>query len=75
MTLKDLKNGAKLPTPIYVSKPYVLLAPKNKENAGMVLAADISYRLKKLSSYFDDCEVNIRKYDLYLNDNTKISLE
>ena len=73
ITLKDFKNGATLPAPIYLAKPYVLKAPSNKSNAGMVLDADIADKIKNLCAYFDNCVVDIRRYDLYLNDNTKIA--
>jgi hypothetical protein len=71
-TLRDFKNGATLPAPIYKEKPYVVLAPKNKANAGMVLDADVAENIKTLSEYFDDCVVDIRRYDLYMNDNTRV---
>lgn len=66
-TLKDIKNGAILPNPIYVKNPYVVL---NKE--GMVLSSGTLTEINNFDSYFDNCEVDVRMHDLYLNDNTKI---
>lgn len=72
ITLKDFKNGAKLPNPIYVALPYVLVSD-NGHGGEMVLHADDADGMKKLGSYFDNVKIEIRQYDLYLNNNTKIS--
>ncbi len=66
-TLFDVKNGKGLPSPIYKFKPYVVLS-----SAGIVLSAGDLDHLKLLCPYFDEFKVQIRQYDLYLNDNTKI---
>ena len=65
-TLKQIKDGAQLDTPIYVKNPFVVLS-----NEGMVLGCGTLEEVKAFSPYFDDCRVDVRKYDLYLNDNTK----
>lgn len=70
MKLKDLKNGAVPPAPVYKSKPYVVLSLEN-----VVLATGSLTNLKRLSSYFDDFVVEARKDDLHLNDNTKLVTE
>jgi hypothetical protein len=72
VTLKQVKNGAKIDEPVYVSKPYVILAEASKANAGMILAADTLEGLKLLSDYYDGCPVKVRQFDLYLNDNTRL---
>ena len=72
LTLKDFKNGSTLPAPIYVSQPYVLLSD-NGHGGKMVLHAGDAKEMKQLSSYYDDVKIDIRKYDLYLNDNTKVA--
>jgi hypothetical protein len=69
--LKDFKNGSKLPAPIYVVKPYVLLND-NGNGGEMVLATGNADEMKLLSSYYDDIKIDIRRYDLHANDNTKV---
>ena len=67
----DVKNGATLPAPIYKVKPYVIL---NSDN--VVLSAGtldyLMYDCHLSGSYYDDCVIDIRRYDLAYNDNTKI---
>lgn len=71
MKLKEFTNKSQLPNPIYKIKPYVVL---NKD--GMILSAGTFQEVKNLlvvwGDYYADCRVNIRQYDLYMNDNTKI---
>lgn len=70
-TLFDLKKGANLPDePIYVSEPYVVLSKDE-----VILSAGTLEQIKSLWDYYDDCKVDIRRYDLYLSDNTKINEE
>lgn len=59
-TVKEMK-------PIYKEKPYVILSKEN-----VVLHAGTFESCLNQSSYYDDCRIEPRKYDLYLNDNTKI---
>ena len=66
-TLKQIKSGETLENPIYKKLPYVVLS-----NSGMVLSSGTLEEMKNLDSYFNDCEVDIRKHDLHLNDNSKI---
>lgn len=66
-TLKQVKDGAKLPTALYVAKPYIVLSKEN-----VVLAAGDENYLKALSSYFDELPVEVRKHDLHMNDNTRL---
>lgn len=66
-TLEQVKSGASLPQSIYNSKPYILLSKET-----VVLAAgDLGY-IKSLSVYFDEFEVEVRRYDLHANDNSRI---
>lgn len=67
MTLKQFKAGAKLPAPIYVHKPYVILSKED-----VVLAAGTAAEMLAQSTYYDDNTIEVRKYDLHLNDNTKV---
>lgn len=71
-TVKEVKNGATLPDPIYVHKPYVIISNEN-----IILDADTLEGLMstcvKFGDYYDNCEVDIRRDDLYMNDNAKIS--
>ena len=66
--LKEIKSGSKLPNPIYKQLPYVVL-----NNDDMVLFSGSFDELLNLDSYYDDCIVDVRLHDLYLNDNTKIN--
>lgn len=67
ITVKQYKDGATLPAPIYKHKPYVILS-----NAGMVVSAGDADIFNKNGTYYDDCQASIRQYDLYMNDNTKV---
>jgi hypothetical protein len=67
-TVKEVKAGTEMPEPIYVEKPYVIIGKREK----VVLHAGTIESIKEISSYYDDCSVEVRQYDLYLNDNTKI---
>lgn len=67
ITLADVKNGAELPAPLYVDKPFVII---NKD--GVVLDAGSYAHISALTEYYDHCEVDIRRHDSYLNDNQKI---
>jgi len=69
-TLLELKNGAQLPNPIYLMKPYVIYS---KSNPGVVVDSGTMEDMKSAFKYYDDCEVDIRKHDLYLNDNRKVA--
>ena len=66
-TLKQIKSGETLENPIYKKLPYVVL-----NNLGMVLSSGTLEEMKNLDNYFNDCEIDIRKHDLHLNDNSKI---
>ena len=68
-TIKEIKNGATLPLPIYVEKKYVI---SHKPNSMILATANSIEELKTSTNYWDDCYVNIRLYDIYMNDNTKI---
>ena len=68
--IKDVKNGALLPEPIYNSKPFVWY---NKD--GVILGSAESIDELKTGwatsgTYYDDCVVDIRKHDLYMSDNS-----
>lgn len=70
-TLLELKQGKTLSDePIYISKPYIVLGVD-----GIVLSAGTLEQIKSLLDYYDNCKVEIRRYDLYLSDNTKIKEE
>lgn len=66
ITLKQLKDGAVLPKPIYEQKPYVVLSPD-----GVIIAAGDLRTITNLGSYFNDYEVKIREHDLHLNNNAR----
>lgn len=68
ITVKEVKAGVELPAPIYKTKPYVVLSAEN-----VVLDAGDLDHIKSIYSYYDDCEADIRRHDMYLNDNTRIS--
>ena len=72
-TVKQFKDGAKLRQPIYVNLPYVVLG-NNGHGGEMVLGSgDIPKILKMCdTTYYDHCRVDIREYDLHLNDNTRV---
>jgi len=61
ITLAQVKNGAVLPAPKYKSDPYVIIS-----NEGIVLFAGTLSETQSLSFYYDDCEVKVREYDLYM---------
>ena len=68
-TLGDVKRyGLKLDAPIYVHKPYVVVSDEN-----IVLAAGTIKEMMELSEYFDDNIMDIRRYDMDANDNTKVA--
>lgn len=67
-TLSDVKNGATLPTPLYVTKPYVVT---NNEN--VVLFAGTLDEIKQLGGYYNTCQADIRRYPLEGVDNTRTS--
>jgi len=70
ITLRQLKAGATLDVPIYREKKYVIIGVKER----VVLASrNTIEELVELGSYYDDCEVDIRRHDLYMNNNEKIS--
>jgi hypothetical protein len=66
-TVKQYKEGATLPQPIYKHKPYVILSKD-----GIVVSAGNADIFTQFKMYYDDCIADIRRYDLYLNDNTKV---
>ncbi len=72
ITVKDLKNGAKLPPPIYISKPYVVLGNRGS-STNVVMMAGTLEEIKDLhyGGYYDECPVKVRVHDLYMTDNTK----
>jgi len=59
-TVKELK-------PIYKAKPYVILSKEN-----IVLHAGSFESCFEYFTYYDDCVIQPRKHDLYMNDNTKL---
>lgn len=71
LTAKDVYNGHPLPPPIYKVKPYVVLSSQ-----GIVLAAGTTEEIEQLHTqyggYYDNNFVEVRQYDLYMNDNTRI---
>lgn len=68
ITLKQVKAGAIVPKPIYKAKPYVIVSVD-----GVVLeAGDLDY-IRSVGSYFDSFRVEVRKHDLHLTDNTKLT--
>ena len=68
MLLKDLKELAE---PIYQVKPYVLLSKDNIVLSAGTLNEIISL-LVEFGDYYEDCIVQKRRYDLFMNDNTKV---
>jgi hypothetical protein len=67
-TLKELKKGAILDDAIYLSKPYVIIGVREK----IVLFAGTLKQVMSQSSYYDDCTVDVRRYDFSDNDNRRI---
>lgn len=59
-TVKEMK-------PIYKVKPYVILSKEN-----VVLHAGSFDSCFEYANYYDDCTIEPRKHDLYMNDNTKL---
>jgi len=68
LTVKDVKRGMKIGDPIYLNDPYIVVAKE-----GNVLHSGSRQSIADLSSYYDDCEVKVRTYDLYLRDNSKLT--
>ncbi len=68
LALKAFKHGAQLDAPIYVHKPYVVLSSED-----VVLWSGTKAEALVLSEYYNGCEVDIRRHDLHLNDNTKVA--
>lgn len=66
-TVRDIKNGSKFDDPIYVHKPYCVLSKEN-----VVLASGDIEHIKAMSDYYNECIVEVRNHDLYLNNNKKI---
>ena len=72
VTVKDVKDGARINEEIvYISKPFVVL-PKDESQNNVLDTGDIEH-IKSMWTYYDDCRVEIRKHDLFLNNNTKVS--
>lgn len=67
VTLREVKAGAAVGAPLYVSKPYVLLCD------GIVNDAGTLDELKALGEYHDDKIVAVRRHDLDANDNTRLA--
>ena len=68
-TLKSLKSGTvQLPSPIYASKPYLILSKED-----VVLFAGTLEEVKHQGTYYDDCIVEVRRHDIHLNDNTRLT--
>jgi hypothetical protein len=72
ITVPQFKQGQNPGKPIYRSLPYVLLSV-----TGLVLSADTLVKLHETveGHYYDNCTVDVRTHDLYLNDNVKIEDE
>lgn len=75
-TVAQVKKGAELPAPLYVSKPYVVLGIRGNSK-GIVLTAGTLGEIKALTfgGYYDECVVEVRTHDLYMSDNTRIPAE
>jgi hypothetical protein len=67
-TVKQFKDGSKIDSPIYAKHQYVACG-----KAGCVVVSGSFDEMMSLSSYYDDCEIDIRRHDLYLNDNSFIN--
>lgn len=67
MKLTEFKASSEVDSPVYFFKPFVVLSDEN-----VVLFAGSESQVRKLSSYFDNCEVEVRRHDLHMNDNTRI---
>lgn len=68
MNLKQFRTNELPDAPIYISKPYVVLSSE-----GVILAAGTAEEVRLNSNYYDDCTVDIRRHDMHLNDNTKVT--
>jgi len=70
-TVKQYRLGTTLESPIYSYDPYVII---NKDN--VVLWAGELYELERDSclkgSYYENCTIKIREYDLEHTDNTRV---
>jgi len=83
-TLKDLRSNPKetlksLGVPIYKEKQYVMLskddvvlASGNIDNLGNDFLL-IYGRPVNVGNYYDDCRIEVRRYDLHLSNNEKIN--
>jgi hypothetical protein len=72
-TLAQAKAGQGVfDAPIYKTKPYVLLQDNGAGDV-MVSASGSIGELCQLGEYFDDCAVDIRRYDLNLTCNTTVA--
>jgi hypothetical protein len=73
-TVKEFKDGAELRMPIYVEKPYVVLGDNGNGGQMVLGSGELSEILKWVENitYYDHCEIDIREYDLYLNNNTRV---
>jgi len=73
-TVKEFKDGAELRMPIYVEKPYVVLSD-NGYGEQMVLGSGELVEILEWvgnTKYYDHCEIDIREYDLHMNNNLKL---
>ncbi len=66
MKLTEFRSASAIPAPVYFEKPYVIL---NTEN--VILFAGTAEQVRKQSSYFDACRVDVRRHDLHMNDNSR----
>jgi hypothetical protein len=64
-TVKDFKEGATLDNPIYAHNQYVVTGKE-----GCIVVSGCADKMKNVSSYYDDCEIDIRRHDLHMNDNS-----
>ena len=67
MNLLQFKTERPAFMPVYKVEPLIVLS-----NEGIVLHAGDMESLLNLSSYYDNCTVEVRQHDLYLNDNSKV---
>lgn len=71
----EISSKQQLDDPIYVNNQYVILSvanPKNGDVAGCIIASGTFDEVLACFNSYPDCRVDIRRIDLYLNDNTKI---
>jgi hypothetical protein len=79
MNVKEFKQAniktieASIGSPIYHSKPFVIMGSVDVTGKSKIVldAGDID-DIKNALIYHDDCDVEVRKYDLYGSDNTRI---